>query len=743
MTNATMPSQLQQTDPAIAPRIVYVPVTPRSVTPFRGDGLDDVECWVQHYERVAPHNEWTPDQYLQNLYFSLDATAKYWFENHEASLTSWEICKSELVRTFANQHRQQHAEDLLHTRIQAPTESVRSFVEDVLRLSVRADPRATGEKKVRALMRGIWNDIFGGLVRNPPTTVAEFVVEATNIEHALATRTSHFRRLSALPVVSSFASSGLSGGGLADVREIIRDVVREELKRLFPAPDQPASVSIATAARDELRHALASEDVPIVAAADQPSLSYAAAVRRPPPVHRQYQAAADSGSRRHEFVPPSDACLDLEPLGRGKTDIWRTADRRLLRFHCGEPDHLYRYCAFRELGLPGFNRADPRPRHGEHPRDIQDYLRRSQSPRSASSRTFRSPSPRKPCCVFVSESLVSGSEQNFIAVPPPKMCGSSGKYRGTRDKLVRAFGYSSEHHNVELVTALQPYGKILSVSRESVPGFPTVTTGIRRIKMEMKTAVPNFLDIIDTTVQLGYEGVLRVCRRCSAQGHMGANCETAQCSRCGAYRDELCEAPCPSVARTMPLGSAESADLRPWPEVQKNLNSLQQSGSSPRRCNRQAPSARKRKPTVAGAKHRPNASGAAKRAAPSPEQALGQAASNARAEKWECEIWCSRHFLRHRLTTKSHTLTEVHDPTSGVITTAPDQVLEETQSSCNHLYMTEPCNPEALPLHSPQDEPVVDGTWITEDAALQMMKPNRIPGNDGLPHTFYKTFGHY
>ncbi|XP_077507289.1 uncharacterized protein LOC144116399 [Amblyomma americanum] len=389
-----MPSQLQRTDPAIAPRIVYVPVTPRSVTPLRGDGLHDVEDWVQHYERVARHNGWTPDQYLQNLYFSLDATVKYWFENHEASLTSWEIRKSELVRTFANQHRQQHAEDLLHTRVQAPTESVRSFIEDVLRLSACADPWAT-EEKVRALMRGIRNDIFGGLVCNPPTRVAEFVAEATNIEHALATRASHFQRLSALPVVSSLASSGLSDGGLADVHEIIRDVVREELKRLFPAPDQPASVSIATAVQEKLRHALASEDVPIVAAADQLSLSYAAAARRPPPVHRQYQAAADSGSRRHEFVPPSDARLDLEPLGRRKTDIWRTADRRPLCFHCGEPDHLYRYCLYRELSLRGFNRTDPRPRHGEHPRDIQDYLRRSQSPVSASSRTSRSPPPRR------------------------------------------------------------------------------------------------------------------------------------------------------------------------------------------------------------------------------------------------------------------------------------------------------------------------------------------------------------
>ncbi|KAK8767918.1 hypothetical protein V5799_030892 [Amblyomma americanum] len=141
--------------------------------------------------------------------------------------------------------------------------------------------------------------------------------------------------------------------------------------------------------------------------------------------------------------------------------------------------------------------------------------------------------------------------ERFLQDPVVEVNGTAVpfEYRGTRDKLLRAFGYSSEHHNVELVTALQPYGKILSVSRESAPGFPTVTTGVRRINMEMKTAVPYFLDIIDTTVQLEYEGVLRGCRRCGAQGHMGTNCETAQCSRCGAYGHELCEAPYPKCGQ--------------------------------------------------------------------------------------------------------------------------------------------------------------------------------------------------
>ncbi|KAG0436476.1 hypothetical protein HPB47_017926 [Ixodes persulcatus] len=35
-------------------------------------------------------------EYLQNLYFSLEATTRNWFKNHEASLTSWDICVAEL-----------------------------------------------------------------------------------------------------------------------------------------------------------------------------------------------------------------------------------------------------------------------------------------------------------------------------------------------------------------------------------------------------------------------------------------------------------------------------------------------------------------------------------------------------------------------------------------------------------------------------------------------------------------------
>ncbi|MDD9362760.1 MAG: hypothetical protein PV344_07550, partial [Anaplasma sp.] len=77
---------------------MYLPVAPRTPTTFHGEVYEDVDDWLQHYERVARYNRWTPEQCLQNVYFSLEGTARTWFENHEGSTTTWESCKDQLRR---------------------------------------------------------------------------------------------------------------------------------------------------------------------------------------------------------------------------------------------------------------------------------------------------------------------------------------------------------------------------------------------------------------------------------------------------------------------------------------------------------------------------------------------------------------------------------------------------------------------------------------------------------------------
>ncbi|KAG0423655.1 hypothetical protein HPB47_000579, partial [Ixodes persulcatus] len=202
--------------------------------------------------------------------FGSEATARTWFKTHEASISSWEEFQADLRRTFVNQQRQQRAKELLQASTQGSNESVTSFVEDVLRLMNRADPNATKEKKRRVLMRGVRKNIFGGLLRSPPTTVKDFITEVKNIERAVQARASHYQRL------PGFAALLPSSCNIPDSREITQDVVREEINKLLPAAHQRASLSIAEVFPEEVQRAIQPEAPASVEAPEEPSLTYPA-----------------------------------------------------------------------------------------------------------------------------------------------------------------------------------------------------------------------------------------------------------------------------------------------------------------------------------------------------------------------------------------------------------------------------------------------------------------------------------
>ncbi|XP_077537193.1 uncharacterized protein LOC144149458 [Haemaphysalis longicornis] len=62
------------------------------------------------------------------------------------------------------------------------------YCEDMYSLFTRPDPSMAEDKKLGHLMRGVKQELFAGLVRHPPHTVAEFVAEATPMERTLEER---------------------------------------------------------------------------------------------------------------------------------------------------------------------------------------------------------------------------------------------------------------------------------------------------------------------------------------------------------------------------------------------------------------------------------------------------------------------------------------------------------------------------------------------------------------------------
>ncbi|KAH7941569.1 hypothetical protein HPB49_012888 [Dermacentor silvarum] len=99
-----------------------------------------------------------------------------------------------------------------------------------------------------------------------------------------------------------------------------------------------------------------------------------------------------------------------------------------------------------------------------------------------------------------------------------------------------------------LAQALAPYGKVISISRGLMGTRPTVTTGTRYVRIEMKpgSPVPNYLRVAGHRVTCDYRGMQRVCRRCGSSGHFRMQCTAPFCTRCGIYGHDGkgCVLPC-------------------------------------------------------------------------------------------------------------------------------------------------------------------------------------------------------
>lgn len=395
MTTTTA-CQTNEGSGAFSPLVVHLPHTPR---PFHGDIFEDVEDWLDHFDRVAAFNEWDDTRKLRSVYCSLRESAQTWYENHAPTFTSWLEFRRQLLEDFRNSERKEKAEIALQSRAQKPNESVSMFVEDMTRLFRRADPGMSEAKKVRHLMRGVKEQLFAGLVRSPPTTVADFVREATSMERALQQRNMQYGRQASVAACASAVNDEHA------LRELVRSVVREELRLLQQGDCRPTFAAFTDVVRDEVRRAMGPA-APADVASPVRTYTDVYPMLAPTVEHRTYTDVV----RTPTSAPPQVLPTVTQPFGRTlnpatryeprrlerKATVWRTSDNRPLCYHCGEEGHVFRHCPYRRLGLRGFSPNAPRPRYGERPREIEEYLSAheltSTSPATHQSRT---PTPRR------------------------------------------------------------------------------------------------------------------------------------------------------------------------------------------------------------------------------------------------------------------------------------------------------------------------------------------------------------
>lgn len=102
------------------------------------------------------------------------------------------------------------------------------FVKDMARLFHHADPSMPKSKKVSHLMRGVKEQLYAGLVRNPQTTVDEFTKGATGIKWALQECHQKYNRL---------ATCAPAGGAVFAVTDeqmlcqLIPEIAKENVSR--------------------------------------------------------------------------------------------------------------------------------------------------------------------------------------------------------------------------------------------------------------------------------------------------------------------------------------------------------------------------------------------------------------------------------------------------------------------------------------------------------------------------------
>ncbi|XP_072143436.1 uncharacterized protein [Dermacentor andersoni] len=100
----------------------------------------------------------------------------------------------------------------------------------------------------------------------------------------------------------------------------------------------------------------------------------------------------------------------------------------------------------------------------------------------------------------------------------------------------------------EVAESLKIYGTTLKIEEARYKDRPSIRTGTRYLKMNMKhdNPLPNFARVSGHRATFEYRGVRRLCRRCSQEGHYKAQCETPFCRRCGIFGhpEETCSLAC-------------------------------------------------------------------------------------------------------------------------------------------------------------------------------------------------------
>ncbi|UYV73167.1 K02A2.6-like, partial [Cordylochernes scorpioides] len=234
-----------------------------------------------------------------------------WFDNNEESLNSWRSFEDAFRGVFGLQEDSaRRAEEVLKSRVQKAEESSESYIQEILSLCHQVNPRMEEGEIVAHIIKGISEDTYQVLVAKDIQTVDEilkFCRHLTTVKQRRIGRTKFARLSNVMPISCVDDSDDLAG--------LIRRIVREEIQKVFSAPEVINPLREVNALEQTVREE--------VSRALQPTRPQVNVVQQQP------------------RTPYYNIDRPTQPR---KTEHWRTYDDKPICFHCGRPGHVVRYC---------------------------------------------------------------------------------------------------------------------------------------------------------------------------------------------------------------------------------------------------------------------------------------------------------------------------------------------------------------------------------------------------------------
>lgn len=311
---------------------------------FAGLRDEDVEDWLDSYDRVSVYNRWDNPTKLANVVFYLTDVAKTWFLNHEEEIPDWDAFTTKLKDIFGTPtSRKENAKKKLETRRQGE-ETYTSYIEDVLALCRRVNCEMQESERVRNLLKGIAEPAFNVFLVRKPESIADITSVCQHLDEMRTIRVSCPAQNLGEPKATN-----------SELRTLIRDIVREELREMFNethrgAEPAASSPDLRSLVRDELA-ALPPATLPLPTPA--------------PPTYAEIAARMPSpqvASLQQLHTPPSLAAFTPATL-TPTYQSWRPPNRPVC-YYCGIRGHIARYCRKR--------RDDDRYDNSYHPHFRRD-----------------------------------------------------------------------------------------------------------------------------------------------------------------------------------------------------------------------------------------------------------------------------------------------------------------------------------------------------------------------------------